>query len=103
MSEKTKRILAIIALVFMGVFTVSFIVFLVTRGNVVAFVALFSGVVGLCLFLVIRMFSKKQEEAADFNGDSDADEPEEGEPVDRGEEEETPVSDEKVDDEKQAE
>ena len=59
MNDKTKRILAIIALVFMGVFTVAFVAFLINPkmlGGVVAFVALFSGVIGVGLFLVIKNF-----------------------------------------------
>ncbi len=73
MSERTKRILAVIALVFMGVFTVTFVVFLVTRGNIEAFITLFSGVIGIGLFFVIKMFSKKEptgEEAETSDDDS---------------------------------
>ena len=78
MSEKTKRILAFIALAFMGIFTVSFVVFLVTRGNISAFITLFSGVIGIGLFFVIKTFSKKGEtsddESENSGGENDADE-----------------------------
>lgn len=69
MSEKTKRILAFIALAFMGVFTVSFVVFLVTRGNISAFITLFSGVIGIGLFFVIKTFSKKEKTSDDGSED----------------------------------
>ena len=81
MSDKTKKILAIIALVFVGIFTVAFVVFLVDPymfGGVVAYITLVSGVVGIGLFFVIKAFSKKGGEA------EETDEPEtdgENEPV----------------------
>lgn len=66
MSDKTKKILAIIALVFVGIFTVAFVVFLVDPymfGGVVAYITLVSGVVGIGLFFVIKAFSKKGGDA----------------------------------------
>ncbi|MDR2202514.1 MAG: hypothetical protein LBP26_07170 [Clostridiales bacterium] len=77
MSTKAKRILAIIALGFMAVFTVSFVAFLIDPkmlNGVIAFVALFSGVFGIGLFFVIKGLSaEKTFNGADERADGDAD------------------------------
>ena len=73
MKNKTKRILAYIALVFMAVFTVTLVVFLITRGNVEAFVTLFSGFVGLVLFFTIKALDKKSEPAQEIGGEDGSD------------------------------
>ena len=74
MKDKTKRILAYIALVFIAVFTVTFVVFLITRGNVEAFVTLFSGVAGLVLFFIIKAFDKKSQPSEAIDGEDDGEE-----------------------------
>lgn len=74
MSKKTKKILAIIALVFIGLFTVSFVAFLVDRtlfNGAIGFLALFTGGIGLALFLAIKLSRS--------NLPTDNDEPEEAE------------------------
>lgn len=65
MSDKTKRALARIALVFMAVFTVFFIVFLTKPdlwNGAAAFIALFSGIPGIGLFLFIKFFERSKSE-----------------------------------------
>jgi hypothetical protein len=66
MSNKTKRILAITALVFMSIFSVSFIMFLIKPdmfGGAIAFITLFSGVIGIGLFFVIKGLTKDKSDA----------------------------------------
>ena len=56
MKDKTARIIAIIALVFMAVFVVSFTLALANvLDGVFTYVAIGSGAVGLALFLVIKL------------------------------------------------
>ena len=72
MSEKAIRILAIIALVFVGIFSVSFVLYLLDKdmlGGAVALVTLISGGVGFFLFLMVKFMAKKQ--APDIVEESD--------------------------------
>lgn len=65
MNKKSLRIIAIIGLAFMGIFTVSFIMFLVNPNmwnGVVAFIALFSGVFGAGIFFLVMHYKKKLTE-----------------------------------------
>ena len=58
MNPKLKRIIAIIALVFVGLFTASFIAFLVNKqlfNGALGYFAGGCGAVGLALFFVIRL------------------------------------------------
>lgn len=58
MSKKLKKAVAITALVFVGIFTVSFVVFLFDRtllNGAIGFLAMFSGGIGLALFLVVKL------------------------------------------------
>ena len=67
MGIKSKRILAIVALVFIGLFTVSFVAFLVDKtlfNGAIGFFALFTGGVGLALFFVIKL-SRDNTDASD--------------------------------------
>lgn len=64
MSKKLKQIVAIIALIFMGIFTVSFILWLINSNFLngqIGFLTLFSGGIGIALFFVIK-FSKDYSE-----------------------------------------
>lgn len=75
MSKKLKRIIAIIALVFMGVFTVSLVCVLIDRtllNGQIGFLALFSGAVGIGLFFVAR-FTKDAAEPDGADGETDSD------------------------------
>ena len=63
MSEKAIRILAIIALVFVGIFSVSFVLYLLDKdmlGGAVALITLISGGVGFFLFLMVKFMARKQ-------------------------------------------
>lgn len=65
MSKRLKRIIAIIALVFVGVFTASLVAFLADRtlfNGAIGFLALFSGGIGLALFLTIKLSRDYSEE-----------------------------------------
>ena len=67
MGKKSKRILAIVALVFIGLFTVSLVAFLVDKSlfnGAIGFFALFTGGVGLALFFVIKL-SRDNTDASD--------------------------------------
>ena len=56
MKDKTARIIAIIALVFMAVFVVSLTLSLAgVCGNIFTYVAIGSGAVGIVLFLLIKI------------------------------------------------
>ena len=58
MSKKLKKAVAITALVFVGIFTVSFVVFLFDRtllNGAIGLLAMFSGGIGLALFLVVKL------------------------------------------------
>ena len=74
MSEKARRIIAIIALVFMGIFSISIVLYLLDKnmlGGVVALVTLISGGIGFFLFLMVKLMKGKdnydeiQEESDD--------------------------------------
>ena len=77
MSEKAIRILAIIALVFVGIFSVSFVLYLLDKdmlGGAVALITLISGGVGFFLFLMVKFMARKQspdvvEEGEDKEGE----------------------------------
>ncbi|MBR6773642.1 MAG: hypothetical protein IKM16_03135 [Clostridia bacterium] len=77
MSEKAIRILAIIALVFVGIFSVSFVLYLLDKdmlGGAVALITLISGGVGFFLFLTVKFMARKQspdevEEGEDEKGE----------------------------------
>ena len=77
MSEKAIRILAIIALVFVGIFSVSFVLYLLDKdmlGGAVALITLISGGVGFFLFLMVKFMARKQspdvvEEGKDEEGE----------------------------------
>ena len=61
MSDKVRRIIAIIALVFVGLFSVAFVMYLYDSAlfnGAIGYVALFTGGIGLALFLVVY-FSRK--------------------------------------------
>ncbi len=100
MSRKVKQILAIIALVFMGIFTVTFVMFLYNPrmfGGVLAFIVFASGVLGIGLFVTIK--------AADKEKKTDGEPPIDGEknPNDDIEKEAGEIkADEKTEDEKTA-
>ena len=65
MSKKLKRIIAIIALVAMGIFSVSFVMFLLDKemfnGSIGLF-ALFFGALGISLWFVLYLSRDKYEE-----------------------------------------
>ncbi len=74
MGKKQKRIIAITALVFLAVFTVSFVVFLIDRtllNGAIGFLAAFSGGIGLALFLVIRLSRDNTDELPGVDLDTD--------------------------------
>lgn len=85
MSEKAIRILAIIALVFVGIFSVSFVLYLLDKdmlGGAVALITLISGGVGFFLFLMVKFLARKQspdvvEEGEDEEGEEVSDEADE--------------------------
>ena len=65
MNPKLKRIIAIVALVFVGLFTVSFVAFLVNKqlfNGALGYFAGGCGAVGLALFFVIRLSREYPEE-----------------------------------------
>lgn len=56
MNEKVKRVIAIIALVCMGLFSVAFVAYLLNKSlfnGAIGFCALFFGAVGVALYLVL--------------------------------------------------
>ena len=58
MSKKLKKAVAITALVFVGIFTVSFVVFLFDRtllNGAIGFLAMFSGGIGLALCKAVKL------------------------------------------------
>lgn len=86
MSEKAIRILAIIALVFVGIFSVSFVLYLLDKdmlGGAVALITLISGGVGFFLFLMVKFMARKQSPDVVEEGED-----EEGEEVDEQTDEE---------------
>lgn len=85
MGKKQKRIIAIIALVFLAVFTVSFVVFLFDRtllNGAIGFLALFSGGIGLALFLVIRLSRDNTDDIPGVNLSEDKPEEKDGDKTD---------------------
>jgi hypothetical protein len=79
MSEKAIRILAIIALVFVGIFSVSFVLYLLDKdmlGGAVALVTLISGGVGFFLFLMVKFMAKKQAPDVVEESDNESEEDE---------------------------
>lgn len=85
MGKKQKRIIAIIALVFLAVFTVSFVVFLFDRtllNGAIGFLALFSGGIGLALFLVIRLSRDNTDDIPGVNLSEDKPEAKDGDKPD---------------------
>ena len=79
MSEKVIRILAIIALVFVGIFSVSFVLYLLDKdmlGGAVALVTLISGGVGFFLFLMVKFMAKKQAPDVVEESDNESEEDE---------------------------
>jgi hypothetical protein len=82
MSEKAIRILAIIALVFVGIFSVSFVLYLLDKdmlGGAVALVTLISGGVGFFLFLMVKFMAKKQAPDVVEESDNESEEDENAE------------------------
>ena len=76
MSRKFKRVLAIIALVFIGLFTVSFVAFLVDKtlfNGSIGFFALFTGAVGLALFFVIKLSRDNTDYAQNHDTSDESD------------------------------
>lgn len=74
MNKRLKRIIAIIALVAMGLFSVSFVAFLIDKtlfnGGIGAF-ALFFGALGLALWFVLYLSRDKYEDAEPLIDGSD--------------------------------
>ena len=68
MNPKMRRIIAIIALVFVGIFTISFTLMLYNRDLLdgsITHIALFSGAVGLALFLTLKFAGVSPAAAAE--------------------------------------
>lgn len=78
-TNKTRRILAVIALVFMAIFSVTLVMTFVSPGmwnGAVGYMALISGLLGIGLFLVIR-FVLKDETAKTEDSKAEEEKPEE--------------------------
>lgn len=89
MDPKLKRIIAIVALVFVGLFTVSFVAFLVNKqlfNGALGYFAGGCGAVGLALFFVIRLSREYPEEESELK-----------KLLDKGEGESNDTPDEKTD------
>ncbi len=82
MHSKKARVLAIVALCFVAVFTVSLILLFIDLDNRVYMgLTLSSGLVGLILFFIVRAITKERkylvtEEAPEPEGEGDGSEPE---------------------------
>ena len=79
MSEKVKRIIAIIALVCMGLFSIAFVAYLLNKtlfNGAIGFCALFFGAIGIALYLVLWISTRGERNQ---NGES---EPQENEKSD---------------------
>ena len=77
MNPKLKRVIAIIALVFVGLFTVSFVAFLVNKqlfNGALGYFAGGCGAVGLALFFVIKLSREYPEEESELKKILDKDE-----------------------------
>ena len=83
MKQKAARILAIIALVFMGVFTVTLIMAFINFGNpATTIIAIVSVSIGLVLFLTMKFLMKEpkvnaepeviSQDSSDGNGDNES-------------------------------
>ena len=73
MSSKSRRIIAIVALVFVGLFSVSFVMYLLNSAmfnGAIGYIAMFTGGIGLALFLVVY-FSRKSDEQFTMTADED--------------------------------
>ena len=82
-ADKTRRILAIVALVFMAIFTVTFIIVLVSPdilNGAVGYIALISALMGAGFFIVVKFVLKDPpeylpgDESGDEADDTDASE-----------------------------
>lgn len=85
MKKKTLRILAIVALVFMGLFTACFIAWCFNRAlfnGAIGYAAIFTGGIGIGLFVVIQLLKRAQDKKAPEEGASASApaEPQENEP-----------------------
>ena len=72
--EKTRRILAVIALVFMLIFSVSLVIVLASSAmakHAVGWIALVSGLTGVGLFLVVRFVLKEKTPPEYLPADAD--------------------------------
>ncbi len=68
MDKKLKRVIAIIALVFVGIFSVSFVAYLLDQtllNGAIGLLAAISGGTGLALFLVIKLSRDNTDEIVD--------------------------------------
>lgn len=83
MSNKVRRVLAIIGLICMAIFSVSLVVVLADRtllGGAFGYLALASGLLGIALFLVVKFLVKEQGAPAYLpTPDDKEDESEDGE------------------------
>ena len=69
MKEKAAKIIAIIALVFMGIFTITLIMVFVDFGGTVTTVLTFvCGGIGIALFFVMKFLMKKSASASEVDG-----------------------------------
>ena len=87
MDKKLKRIIAIIALVFVGIFSVSFVAYLLDStllNGAIGLLAAISGGTGLALFFVIKLSRDNTDEIVDEVKDKDENE----EQVEKSEEKE---------------
>ena len=83
--NKTRRILAIIALVFMAIFSVTLVLTFVSPdmwNGAVAYAALVSGLLGVGLFLVLRFLLKPEESEQESKPDGGEKGEQESEPDD---------------------
>ena len=74
MDKKLKRIIAIVALVFMALFSVSLILTFYDRtlfNGAIGFCALFTGGIGLALFGVIKLSRSPEDAKCDEQEDSE--------------------------------
>lgn len=79
MDKKSRRVTAIIALVFMAIFSVSLVAYFVDRtllSGMIGIITLFSGGIGLALFLIVWMSRDKYSGENDENSDNPLGKPE---------------------------
>ena len=83
MDKKLKRVIAIIALVFVGIFSVSFVAYLLDQtllNGAIGLLSAVSGGTGLALFIVIKLSRDNTDEIVDAVKDkTDEEEKSEGE------------------------